>query len=422
MNTINVYIDFGSKTHRVGELFSSADLGRHVFSYDPDFISSGLQISPFHLPLEEKTYIAHRNSCFYDLHGVFSDSLPDAWGRKVQDAEFLKIGIIEPTALQRLAFIGQNGIGSLRYHPAQEFPKGEDVVRLAELRKATQRILEGNIEDISEQLLKSGGSAGGARPKFLVDINESNHQEIRYTRNCCSDGYIPVILKVPNSEKEQDQYQRIEYVYSQIARNAGLNIPDTYLISGEKSELAFFAIKRFDIQPDGSRVHVHTLSGVLNIDYRETNPDSSKFLRTIEDITRDQRQVIEGYRRIVFNYVGSNKDDHAKNFSFLMNQKGEWSLSPAYDIGFSKGQNDLHQMRLGSISRNAETKDFRSLAKDFDIPKWDTIIEKTLAAFEKWPAIAKDNGVPEKYIDTINQKLKENTRRIESGLNRGLEL
>jgi len=422
MNTIKVHIDFGQNTQRVGELFASADLGRHVFSYDPEFLSSGLQISQFFLPLGDKTFVAQKNESFYDLHGVFADSLPDAWGRRVQDVEFIKIGVIEPTALQRLAFIGQNGIGALRYHPAQDFPKGDDVVHLAELRKATQKILEGNVDEISEQLLKSGGSAGGARPKFLVDLKADNSQEFRYTHGKYENGFIPVILKVPNTEQGQDQYQRIEYVYSQIAQKAGLNIPDSYLITGEKSDLAFFAIKRFDIQPDGCRLHVHTLSGVLNIDYRQTNPDSSVFLRATDDITRDHKQVIEGYRRIVFNYIGSNKDDHAKNFSFLMNHKGEWSLSPAYDIGFSKGQNDLHQMRLGNKFRNAETKDFRSLARDFDVPKWDSIVDNTLSAFEKWPSIAKDNGVPEKYIDMINQKLRENTRRIERGLNRGLEL
>lgn len=422
MNTINVHIDFGNSSFKIGELFASADLGRHVFSYDPAFISSGLQISPFQIPLSNKTFIAQKNSAFYDLHGVFADSLPDAWGRRVQDAEFSKIDIIEPTALQRLAFIGKCGIGALRYQPAQEFPKGDDVVRLAELRKATQKILEGNVEEISNQLLRSGGSAGGARPKFLVDIKESDYQELRYTRGTYEDGYIPVILKVPNIGQGMDQYQRIEYTYSQIARDAGLNIPDTYLITGEKSDLAFFAMKRFDILPDGTRLHVHTLSGILNIDYRETNPDASTFLRTIDDITRDQRQVIEGYRRIVFNYVGSNKDDHAKNFSFVMNHKGEWSLSPAYDVGFSKGQNDLHQMRLGNKFRNAEIRDFRSLARDFDITKWESIIEQTLSAFKKWPSFAKSNNIHPKYIELINNKIVENTRRIENGLFRGLSL
>ena len=410
MNKINVHIDFGSTEYRTGELYLSSDLGKYIFSYDSTFISSGIQISPFHLPLELKTYIAQKNTGFYGLHGVFADSLPDTWGRKVQDAEFLKIGIIEPTALQRLAFIGKNGIGALRYHPAQKFPKGEELVHLAALRKATQRILEGEIEEISEQLLKSGGSAGGARPKFLVDINRTNHQEIRYTHDMYENDFIPVILKVPGTR--QDLFQRIEYIYSQVAKYAGLQIPNHYLIPGERSALAYFAIERFDIRPGGERFHVHTLSGLLNTDYRESTPDSNTFLRTVDDLTRDQRQVVEGFRRIVFNYIGSNKDDHAKNFCFLMNGKGEWSLSPAYDVGFSKGENDLHQMRIGNKLRNAEFKDFKKLAEDFEIAGWQEIIEKTLSAFEKWPVLAKSCTVPEKYIRLIDRKIKENMRRI----------
>lgn len=422
MNTINVFLDSGSQNIKIGELYASADMGRHVFSYDRDFVKSGVQISPLQLPLGEKTYIAQKNTGLYDLHSVFADSLPDAWGRRVQDTEFLKLGILEPTALERLAFIGQNGIGALRYLPAQQFPKGDELVHLSNLRKATQRIIEGNVEDVSEQLLKSGGSAGGARPKFLVDIKEHNHQEIRYTRGEYNEGFIPVILKVPNIGQEMDHYQRIEFTYCQMARDAGLTIPDSYLITGEKTDVVFFAIKRFDIMPSGERYHVHSLSGILGIDYRESTPDCSTFLRTIDDVTRDHRQVVEGYRRIVFNYVGSNKDDHAKNFGFLMNKKGEWSLAPAYDIGFSKGENDLHQMRLGDKLRNFEARDLRLLADDFDVPKWDRIVEQALTAFEKWPCHAKNNGVPGKYIEIINNKIRENTKRIEMGLNRGLEL
>jgi serine/threonine-protein kinase HipA len=416
MKTIYVHINFGGKSIEAGELFASGDLGRHVFSYDPQFIASGLQISPFYLPLGGNSFAAPKNDGFYDLHGVFADSLPDTWGRRVQDAEFLKIGVIEPTALERLAFIGQNGIGALRYHPAREFPKGDEIVRLATLRKATQRIINGDIDDVSEQLLKSGGSAGGARPKFLVDIREDNPRKIRYTHGSYDDGYTPVILKVPSFA--HDHYQRIEYAYTQIARDAGIDVPDCYLIDDGKSKLAFFAMKRFDIMPDGSRYHAHTLAGLLNADYRETTPDAATFLRTIDDLTRDHRQVVEGFRRVAFNYIGSNKDDHAKNFSFLMNSEGEWSLSPAYDIGFSKGQNNMHQMRLGQKSRGAEAKDFKALANDFDIPMWKDIVDKTLSAFEKWPDVADGCGVPEKYITAINQNLRENIKRIRNGLSK----
>jgi serine/threonine-protein kinase HipA len=420
MNKIYVHLDFGAKAYRVGELYASSEMGRHVFSYDPEFISSGLQISPLTMPLSTKTFVAPRNPDLYDLHSVFADSLPDAWGKKVQDAEFGKIGIVEATALQRLAFVGRHGIGALRYHPAQEFEQGEDLVELADLRKATQYIIEGSVDEVSEELLKSGGSAGGARPKFLLDMHETETNIMRYSRIAPGKGFIPIVLKVPVGG--EDHYQRIEYVYSCIAKKAGLDIPDCFLIVGEKSNLAHFAIRRFDMLANGDRLHVHTLAGIMGINFRETTPDCRTFLCTIDDVTLNHTQVVEGFRRIVFNFIGSNKDDHAKNFSFIMSAKGEWSLAPAYDVGFSKGRNDLHLMRLNDKFRNAELRDFQMIARDFDVAQWEEILGKTLSAFATWPDVAKESAVPEKYIQMIDNKIKENTKRLEKGLGRRREV
>ncbi|MCL2689553.1 MAG: type II toxin-antitoxin system HipA family toxin [Chitinispirillia bacterium] len=415
MNSINVFISFGNKKNiHVGELYLSTDTGRHFFKYEPSFLSSGLDISPISMPLGNETYSAPLGVNFYNLHCAFADSLPDAWGRAVQDAEFLKINIDEPTALERLAFIGHNGVGALNYHPAQKFPKGEEIAELATLRKAAQRIIKGNADEVSEQLLKCGGSVGGARPKFLVDMKENNHEEIRYTQGEYKDGYIPMLLKVPTFS--HDHYQKIEYIYSQIAYNAGLNIPESYLITGKKSDLAFFAMKRFDCLPNGRKFHVHTLAGLLNINFNDTDIEAGTFLHTVDYITRDHRQIVEAYKIIAFNYIGFNNDDHAKNFSFLMDDKGQWSLAPAYDIGYSKGQNELHFMRLNGKRRNAEAKDFRKIAENFNIKGWNTIIEKILTEFEKWPVMAKDCGIPERHINKVNKRLRENIHRVEKGL------
>jgi serine/threonine-protein kinase HipA len=414
MNSINVHVNFGDRDIRVGELYLSSDTGRHVFSYDPRFISSGLEISPLRLPIGGQPFHAPQDANIYGLHGVFADSLPDNWGRMVQDAEFLKIGIDQPTALERLAFIGQNGIGALNYRPAKKFPKGIDITELAALRKAAQNIIEGSADEISHELLKSGGSAGGARPKFLVDIHEKNHGQIRYTHKSYSGGYIPVVLKVPTFR--HDHYQKIEYAYSQIAQKAGLNIPDTYLIKGEKSGLAFFAVKRFDILPDGSKLHVHSLAGLHNINFNDVNTDATAFLNTVGNVTRNHRQVVEAYKIIAFNHIGFNNDDHSKNFSFTMDKKGEWSLAPAYDISYSKGQNGLHYMKLNGKTRNAETKDFKSAAKTFNIENWENILENIIAQFLKWPQTAKECEIPRKYISIIDDRLKENIKRVEKGL------
>jgi serine/threonine-protein kinase HipA len=417
MNTVNVHIDFGPTSFKVGTLYASGEMGRHVFAYDPEFIATKLEISPLAMPLSAQTYPAPRNPDLYDLHPVFGDSMPDEWGRKVQDAEFAKIGIFEPSPLQRLAFIGMNGIGALRYYPAQQFKRGDDVVRLAQLRKATQLIIEGAVEEVSEELLKSGGSAGGARPKYLLDMNRNDPSRLRYTRAAPDDTYVPVVLKVP--VRDNDQYQRIEYVYCRIAEKAGVNVPACHLITGAQSNQAYFAIERFDIMPDGKRLHVHSLAGIMGINFRETTPDSSTFLRVTDDITLNHEHVVEAFRRVVFNYIGSNKDDHAKNFSFTMDSSGEWSLAPAYDIAYSKGHNDMHAMRLNDKFRNAELHDFKRLARDFDITQWKDIVEKILSAFAKWDSLAEESGINEKYAYMIGSRIKANIGRIAKGLRAG---
>ena len=414
MSHIKVILDFKSESHDVGMLYLSEKMGRYAFSYEKSFLSTGLEISPLTMPLGPDTYTAEINPDLYNLHGVFADSLPDEWGRKVQDAEFQKIGLLDATATDRLAFIGPYGIGALRYEPAHDFKRGKEVASLANLRKAVQRILEGKLEDVTNELLRSGGSAGGARPKFLVDLDIKNNTTIRYTHGKPENGMVPIILKVP--VKNEDQYQRIEYVYSIMAKNAGINVPETYLLMGEKSNLAYYAIRRFDMSEKGERLHTHTYAGYLGVNYHEATPDYGDLLRTTEELTRDHRNVVEAYTRMVFNYLGCNKDDHAKNFSFLMNKKGEWTLSPHYDMGYSSGQNGLHAMAMNGLRRNATLKNLKRIAEDFDILPWKEIIKKICQSLNDWPILAIKNGVPKRYLDVIQERIKENTRRVEKDL------
>ena len=410
MNRLNVKLDFRSESFDVGTLYLSEKMGRYAFSYEKSFLGPGLEISPLALPLGTNTFTAEKNSDLYDLHGVFADSLPDAWGKKVQDAEFQKIGLLEVTALDRLAFIGANGIGALRYEPAQEFEKGKDIVNLAQLRKAVQNIIEGELEEVSNELLKSGGSAGGARPKFLVDLDLMDHTKIRYSQGILQKGMVPIILKIPN--KKEDHYQRIEFVYSIMAKNAGISVPDTFLLEGGKTHRAHYAIKRFDIRDDGERYHTHSYAGYRGINYREARPDYADLLRTTEDLTRDHRNVVEMFRRMVFNFLGCNKDDHAKNFSFIMNKKGDWTLSPHYDMGYSTGENGLHAMAIRGLRRNAAIKDFEKIAEDFDVKTWREIVDKVCNSLKEWPLLAAQNKMPQKYLDDIRERILENIRRI----------
>lgn len=421
MKSLQVKIHFNEETsYVVGKLYLSELTGKYHFEYDKSFLSAGIEISPMTLAVSGKSYEAQRNEDFYDLHGVFADSLPDDWGKKVQDLEFYKIGKHDPTAIDRLTFVGRYGIGALRYEPSKEFGEGISIVSLADLRKATQRILEGNAEEVTEALLRSGGSVGGMRPKFLVDLDIKNLNKIRYTTGRPDGGYHPVIIKTPL--RDGDQYQRIEYAYSTMARESGINVPDTYLLIGEKSKRAFFASKRFDILENGERLHIHTYAGLHGLNFRVATPDYSELLRTCHDLTRDHSQVIEAYRRMVFNYLGYNNDDHTKNFSFTMDKKGRWKLSPSYDMSYSTGRQGFHTMSINGIRQNATVKDFEKMAANFNVKDWKNIIGKSCDCLKKWKSIAAKTGIADKHKNIVYQRIKENVARIDKEMSFGIEI
>jgi serine/threonine-protein kinase HipA len=410
-NKLNVILDFVLQRYKVGELFYSGKMGKYAFSYDKEFISSGIEISPKEMPLSKDTYTSARDSDQYDIHGVFADSLPDAWGKLVQDAEFEKIGMREVSTLDRLAFVGKYGIGALRYEPSEEFHRGKEIITLAELRKAMQSIIFGDVENVTHELLRLGGSAGGAHPKFLVDLNSENKTEIRYSTGELEKNMIPVLLKMPGKD---DFRQRIEFAYSQMAKIAGINIPETFLILSNKGK-AHFAIQRFDIEKDGQRLHTHSYAGIDGFSFRRDDRDYIDFFKMTNALCRNHKDVIEGYRRMLFNYFGGNQDDHGKNFCFTMDQKGKWSLSPAFDTGYSDN-GGIHRMSVNGKRSSLRVQDLEHTAKKFEIKNLKEIASKVLESLKEWDGIAKKSGVPENLITKISERIKHNLIRIEKDL------
>jgi len=409
MNKLMVFADFGSIRHYVGELFLSEKIGKHVFNYSPSFLSSGLELSPYTLPLSGGTYPAEINKNLFNLHPLFADALPDEWGIKVQNTEFAKLNIADPSPLERLSFIGSHGTGALRFIPEQEFTKGRKSAHLAGLRKSAQQILTGNVSSVVRSLLVFGGSVGGARPKFLIDISKTNQDEIRYAHTGHDSGWIPCIIKV--SHHRSDHWQRIEYTYFQMAGLAGITVPKIRLLE-EPEGTAHFVIERFDCSGTDEQFHMHSFAGILGVDFRQTDLDYSRLLRTVSELCLDSAQTQEIFRRMVFNFLGSNRDDHGKNFSFLMNKSGKWFISPAYDISYSSGEQGLHAMSALGKRRNLDKKDFLTLAENFDIRKPENIIENVRMALCSWTDLAGENRVPEKYIRSINERIHENLHRL----------
>lgn len=409
-NKLEVFLDFRTERYHVGTLLYSEKMNRHYFEYSDEFLKTKYEISPLAMPKEKTTYESEYINDFYGIHGVFADSLPDAWGIQIQDIEFEKIGILEPTPLQRLAFINKYSMGALTYEPAENFAHATNILKISDLRKAVQGVIKGDVNDVADELLLCGGSAGGARPKFLLELNGENFSDVRYPSNEFDAKYFPILMKIPVSN--DDLWQRMEYTYCKMGKLAGINLPETFLISGTKSKLAHFATRRFDIGQGGERVHCLTFAALLNKPFRYQKHDYSTLLKATEIITKDATQVIEIYRRMVFNYLGCNRDDHAKNFSFCMDKTGDWKISPAYDIGFSKGQFNHNAMSILHKTINPTRKDFETIAKEFRIKKWKEIIEEVSVALNQFENLAHETNIRDTVIRRIKSQIDENLRRV----------
>lgn len=339
---LDVYCNFGTIRYHVGVLAQRS--GGIYFEYTDDFIRTGLEISPLKLPTKNK--FLKCNSPFENLPGVFYDSLPDGWGRLLMDRLLRSKGIPPNriTPLDRLAYVGLNGLGALEYEPAVSQPDPQKL-SLDEIagyaRTVLKEELSGTPKAVLEALLYLNGSSTGARPKVLV--NRCSDGTMRCfpmttggAQACSSDNSEPWMVKFPNTQDGKTS-GALEYVYSIMARNAGVEMPETDLLPA-KDGPGYFGIKRFDVSGT-ERFHMHTACGLLEADYRVPALDYEDLIKLTYILTRNQQEVEKVYRLAVFNVLAHNRDDHGKNFTFLMDKIGQWSFSPAYDLTYSHGPN-----------------------------------------------------------------------------------
>ncbi|GHV28297.1 toxin HipA [Synergistales bacterium] len=300
-----------------------------AFEYSEDWISGGFAISPFKLPLQKGVFIAKR-SPFEGNFGVFNDSLPDGWGRLLIDRMLLKKHI-DPAAvsiLTRLAIVGNGGMGALEYRP--EYPLVSDTMisDLATLAKEAEAIQSERIPDNLEELVQAGGSSGGARPKVLIKFG-------------AEDWLIKFRAGIDPKNIGEN-----EFLYSQAARLAGLDMPETKLFEGK-----YFGTLRFDRKPNGAKVMMLSASALLDADHRLPALDYNDLLASTLALTRDFGEVEKLFRLMCFNVLSHNRDDHAKNFSFLYDE-GKWSLAPAYDLVYAAGLGGEHATAVDGEGRN----------------------------------------------------------------------
>ncbi len=321
----------------VGRLAVSPQ-GLAVFEYNNEWLVNGFSISPFYLPLKAGAFVA-KSQPFQGNFGVFADSLPDGWGNLLLD-RMLKKYRINPYSLgilDRLSLVGSQGMGALCYEPEQSFSHQNESDDLEFLAAEAKKLLNDELDSNALELLhQQAASSAGARPKVMIKYNNEFW-----------------LVKFPSSSDPQN-IGEIEYKYSLLARKAGLEMPETKLFEGK-----YFGVKRFD-RAGEERIHMHSAAGMLYADFRLPSLDYTELLKACRGLTKNVEEVEKLFRLMVFNVLISNKDDHAKNFSFIYSN-GQWKCSPVYDLLPSNGFNGYHSTTIAGQGK-PDKKDIFQLA------------------------------------------------------------
>jgi serine/threonine-protein kinase HipA len=403
INKLKTFLDWGDEKIFIGILaFQNQEI---AFEYDKNFLLTNLELSPFKLPLQAGIFISEEK-IFDGLFGVFNDSLPDAWGSLLLQRKFPKDKSINP--LERLYHVGSNGMGALCYEPYQEAENRMIFVDLDHISTEAKKILEGVSSSNLDDLIQMNSSFGGARPKITVQYDKQK-QKFIYDPNQLHANHEYWLIKFKAKSDSPDK-GAIEYAYSLMAKKAGLEMPETLLIESiSKNSPGYFGVKRFDRQ-GLTRAHVHTVSGLLHADHNYPSLDYEMLLRLINVLCKNQIDLEKVFRQMVFNVLAHNRDDHSKNFSFIMNRRGEWNYAPSYDLTFSQVPGAEHSMLIAGEGKNPQKEHLIKIAKLFDIKNAAEIYDQVMTAIQSWKSIAKDCGITNSNINLV-QKALENQHK-----------
>lgn len=324
-----------------------------AFEYDKEWLSDGFTISPFSLPLEKKVFLPKVDP-FDGIYGVFSDSLPDGWGRLLVDRLMLKhhINPREVGNLNRLAIVGSSGMGALTYEPDIQFETENRNMDLDKIAGECQKILKTEESASLDELFQLGGSSGGARPKIFTEIDGENW-----------------IIKFP-SRDDKTNIGKEEYDYAICAKECGIEVEEVKLFPSKVCR-GYFGTRRFDhkiVNGKRERIHMISVSALLETSHRIPNLDYEILMKLTLEITKDFSEVEKMYRRMCFNVFSHNRDDHSKNFSFLYNEAEErYVLSPAYDMTYSNSLGGEHATTVYGNGINPGIQELLAVAKSIGI-------------------------------------------------------
>lgn len=400
-----------------------------VLEFFDSFIQSKYDLAPLTMPIEDLqrgerifSFPALSGKTFQGLPGLIADSLPDDYGNSVIDEWFSKKGLaMNITPVDRLMYIGKRGMGALEYEPVMAEPllNESTTIEIAELAAIAGNILnerekfKANLSENKRELievLKVGTSAGGAKPKAIIAYNEATN-ELRSGQVKAPAGFSYWLLKFDGVEggKIKDNpagIGRIEYAYHKMAVDCGIRMSECRLWN--EGQRAHFMTKRFDRNEEGEKIHIQTLCGIAHYD-RDKRYSYEQVFQVMRKLYLPYPEMEQMYRRMIFNVMARNHDDHTKNHSFVMDKEGNWSLSPAYDLCYSYSPSGtwtrLHQLSVNGKRDEFTYNDLLEVAGKADIRNPREIVEQISEVIVRWKQYAIATEVPDNYTRQISENL-----------------
>lgn len=409
---------------RVGAVALDPALGFYAFEYYPDWIARAIELAPLTMPARPGVYVFPNlpEATFHRLPALLADSLPDDFGNALIDAWLAGQGVrrTDVTPLDRLAYMASRALGALEFRPSRG-PRHRvpSAIELSELVEGARSMLHGRFDGEREtesalhSLIQVGTSAGGARAKAVIAWNRETGQ-IKSGQLPADPGFEYWLVKLDGVGTDSElgtgsSYGRIEYAYSLMAAAAGIQMTECRLL--EENGRAHFMTRRFDRGDDGSKRHTLTLCDLAEIDFRSrgTN-DYAQLFQAVDELGLDENAREQVFRRMTFNVLARNCDDHTKNHSFLLDgPAAKWRLSPAYDVTYAYNPNGewtyQHLMAVNGKFSNIGRDDLLAVADRFRVPRAKTALRDVAKAIEGWEGFAAEAGLPEQLVADIRSTL-----------------
>ncbi len=398
---LNVYLQFSEREELIGQLVLD---GRSIlFKYSDAYLKTGKNLSPTQLKFDDIPQTTSAKP-FNGLFGVFADSLPDAWGylliKKRLSAD--RIAIESLNALDHLTFAGKNSMGALQYRPSVDMEQEAKEINLDQLNNNISDILSGESSVIIDDMFRRGGSPGGARPKIYAGYNPKTDSLISGIAHLPED-YEHWIIKFAADVDSKD-IANIELAYYKMALDSGIEMSECSVFNSDSGN-SYFGTKRFD-RVGNDKLHMLSAAGLLHDDYEHSTLDYGNLIYQAKKLTNNAQAAQQMFRRAVFNVLAHNRDDHSKNFAFLMDTNGVWSLAPAYDLTFSSSSQGFHSTACAKNYVDPGRKELMELANALSINKPKVLIDEIKSIIDAWREYAESSGVSEASIETIGASLK----------------